>query len=393
MLKLGVDQIRANCWNCNFLDDAKQQTLKQCMREDGPEKTLPIVVRKMADGGYEIVDGEHRWLLAKELGWETISVLEREVDDLQSKALCVIYNRVRGRLNWFKLYDVVRKDLDAGIDLAVAYGEALTGTELEWLLSLGNLIPKARLVLEASLKKYPEYSLEQLYMLSLFPVVQQESLVERFKTPLVLHVLRQTLAPFLAEKEQTTRPTKETQPQTYHEPSFASSSDKTTISNKYPNTNNYSDQENRTDTQPTLPNLWQSNNSANPSHIPPTSTAVVTDQTTNPHVTDRVQDTKEKVKAQTALLLSVSYDCDCGRHYSANFKNASIVVQKQNLLFEYVDFKPRTFQVYCDKCNSEHEFTVEGIEAEGVSIFCRRCKPSREGLLSINTGEVTWYDN
>jgi hypothetical protein len=150
MLKLGLDQIRANAWNCNFLGVVEQQALKQRMSVDGPEKTLPIVVRRMPDGSYEIVDGEHRWAIAKELGWAIINAIECEADDVQSRALCIGYNRLRGRLNWIKFYGVVKKDLDAGIDLAVAYGEVLSSTELEWVLSLGNLLPKARLVLEDS---------------------------------------------------------------------------------------------------------------------------------------------------------------------------------------------------------------------------------------------------
>jgi hypothetical protein len=396
MLKLGLDQIRANTWNCNFLGAVEQKALKQRMSVDGPEKTLPIVVRKMPDGCYEIVDGEHRWVIAKELCWETINAIECEADDVQSRALCIGYNRLRGRLNWIKCYGVVKKDLDAGIDLAVAYGEVLSSTELEWVLSLGNLIPKARLVLEDSLKKYPEYSLEQLYMLSLFPVVQQESLIERFKTPIVLHVLRQTLAPFLIEKEQTASSQKENS----NYPPYPKTNP-TSLNDKYPNADTFADnqqkEEDETDPQPTLPlNLQQTiskqnNLPPNTSYIAPTSTS---DQTTDPASTDRVQEVpKAKAKVQTALLLAVSYDCDCGRHYSANFKNASIVVQKENLLFEYVDFKPRTFQVYCDKCNSDHEFTIENLETTEVQFFCRRCKPTREGLLNINTGEVTWHDN
>jgi len=39
----------------------------------------------MADGYYELIDGEHRWTNAKDLGWEEISVIILEADDLQSK--------------------------------------------------------------------------------------------------------------------------------------------------------------------------------------------------------------------------------------------------------------------------------------------------------------------
>ncbi|MCL2257082.1 MAG: ParB/RepB/Spo0J family partition protein [Candidatus Bathyarchaeota archaeon] len=213
--QLKLTQIKANQWNCNYLGPKETQALKQHMQKDGPEKTLPLVVRKTQNNTnqndednqqqqqeqyYEIVDGEHRWAIARELGWETINVIERDVDDQQSKSLCITYNRIRGRLNWIKLYDIIKKDQTTGINITQAYGDALSDKEIEWLLALDNLIPQARTVLEEALKKHPEYTLEQLYMLSLFPPTQQESLMEKFKTPLILQSLKQILTPFLQQQ-------------------------------------------------------------------------------------------------------------------------------------------------------------------------------------------------
>ncbi|MDR0460576.1 MAG: hypothetical protein LBH62_03955 [Nitrososphaerota archaeon] len=94
------------------------------------------------------------------------------------------------------------------------------------------------------------------------------------------------------------------------------------------------------------------------------------------------------------MLVAVSYNCDCGCHYSVNFKKATIVVQKQDQFFNYVDITPRTFQVHCEICNTDHEYTIEGTEKETVQIFCRRCKPQpRTGTLNTHTGETTWHDN
>ena len=47
-MKLKLDQIRANTWNCNFMSEQEKDALKQCMQQAGPEKTLPIIVRLMA---------------------------------------------------------------------------------------------------------------------------------------------------------------------------------------------------------------------------------------------------------------------------------------------------------------------------------------------------------
>jgi len=96
-------------------------------------------------------------------------------------------------------------------------------------------------------------------------------------------------------------------------------------------------------------------------------------------------------KDRVASLLAVGYNCDCGRLYHVHFKKMHVAAQKENLLFEHIDFKKRTFLVHCDQCDNDHEFTVDSVEAENgvVSIFCCRCDPNRKGLLDA-TGEVTW---
>ncbi|MDR0460575.1 MAG: ParB/RepB/Spo0J family partition protein [Nitrososphaerota archaeon] len=261
--QLKLTQIKANQWNCNYLGPKETQALKQHMQKDGPEKTLPIVVRKTQNNSnqddednqqqqqqeqcYEIVDGEHRWAIARELGWETINAIERDVDDQQSKSLCITYNRIRGRLNWIKLYDIIKKDQTTGINITQAYGEALSDKEIEWLLALDNLIPQARTVLEEALKKHPEYTLEQLYMLSLFPPAQQESLMEKFKTPLILQSLKQILTPFLQQPPQQN--TQLEKLLSSNKPPFTYNPHHTTNTN----TNQQQEDKEESDTQPTLP--------------------------------------------------------------------------------------------------------------------------------------------
>lgn len=352
MVKLRLNQIRANPWNCNFLSPQERANLKQRMKEDGQEKTLPVVVRKITEA-YELIDGQQRWELADELGWETMDAIEREADDLQTKVLCVSYNRWRGRLNWFKLYDVMKKDLELGVDIYASYKGSLSSHEVEGVLSLGNLIPEARALLEESLKKYPEITLEQLHLLSLFPSSQQGSLVEKFKTPVVIQALTQALNPFLPKNQ--------------------SQWDRQSFDKAPKDTESYK-------------------GSNFPRNLKQLDVPGGNEQDDLRAVESGMAKLERKNLARQGLLVEVSYDCDCGRHYRVNFKNMSVIVQKANLLFEHVNFKPVTFQVHCDKCNSEHEFSIDGIESE-IKILCRRCKPlPRKGILDVNTGEVRWLD-
>lgn len=389
VLKLRLDQIRANSWNCNFLSSQERAILKLRMKEDGPEKTQPIVVRKIAADEYELVDGEQRWELAGELGWEFICAIEREADDVQAKALCIGYNRWRGRLNWFKLCDVLKMDTETGVNVYESYAQALSAKEIESVISLGNLVPEAREVLEESVKKYPEITLEHLHLLSLFPAGQQGSLVEKFRSPVVAQALLQALNPFLP-KSQPQPLVKENSQQSSEE------SRRSLIVNK--TAHERAPRSTFPTHSPHRPESFRETNrlpekhwtSLQDSEMPDNSEDRDTEQIPEAESTEALQ---KKTEVQQALLIEVAHDCECGRHYRVNFKTMSVVVQKENELFEHVDMKPRTFQVHCGKCNSEHEFAVDGTEGETKQVFCRRCKPlPRKGVLDVNTGEVTWID-
>lgn len=392
MLKLKLYQITANSWNCNFLSPQEKTSLKQRMKEDGPEQTPEIIVRKTGDL-YELVDGEQRWMIASELGWEFIRAIERVADDLQAKALCVGYNRWRGRLNWFKLYDVMKGDVDAGVNVYEAYDGALSSKEIESVLSLGNIVAEARGVLEESLKRYPEITLEHLHLLSFFPSAQQGSLVEKFKSPVVAQALLQALNPFISKngpepsaKEsaaQQSPPALQRSLRGVSKPMPEIAAKSTLPMRPFLHRTESSKGEESQDQQRTFSQspILQSN---------PESPDQAVTQTTDSRI---VEEAERKKEVQRALLIEMSYDCECGRHYRVNFKNMSVVVQKENELFEHVDLKPRTFQVHCGKCNSMHEFAVDGTEGETKQVFCRRCKPNpRRGILDVNTGEVTWLD-
>jgi hypothetical protein len=356
------------------MDPQDQEALKQCMHQTGPEKTLPIVVRLMADGGYELVDGEHRWTIAKELGWTKISVIILEANDLQAKAYCVSYNKLRGRFNWIKLHDVIKSDQDNGVNLEETYKGALSNKEIKWILSLSDIVPQARTTLEKSLKKYPEYTLEQLHLISKFPPDQQESLAETYQKPIATHLLTRLLTAFL-QKNQPHHPTqKEDQHYPHNDP------------------NQYQDKE---DEEGAPVDLWQSKWSNNKDDG--------TDESEEPFSqTDNQQNKAQRSKTDIndkprAWLLSVEHKCKCGRLHQVNFKKKTVTAQKENLLFEHVDFNTYTFLVHCDKCDNDHEVKIINTETDDNDeedlelVLCSRCDPVRKGSINVHTGEITWF--
>lgn len=98
--------IRPNTWNPNKQDEFMFAHQLEVMRQAG--QVAPIIVREvgpdMAEGlgrlpeeHYQIVDGEHRWRAAGDLGWSEISVNNLGVvPDSVAQMITVIMNHVRG---------------------------------------------------------------------------------------------------------------------------------------------------------------------------------------------------------------------------------------------------------------------------------------------------------
>jgi len=164
---LQLNLIRPNRWNANFLRPGEREKLRAEMAESGPERTPPIIVRQVR-GGYEIIDGEQRWRIARELGWEKIKAEILEVDENEAMKLCLDYNMLRGRVDWFKLSDVMRESLEKGKNIYSIYGESLTEEEIDGILSLGEVVPEARKIAEKALRERDDVALQHLILLARF---------------------------------------------------------------------------------------------------------------------------------------------------------------------------------------------------------------------------------
>jgi hypothetical protein len=203
-MKLLLDKIRANSWNCNHMGEPEREALKQRLIAQDPETMEPLIVRLMPDGCYELVDGEHRWRIVQELGWSEVEVFVLDADDLTAKARCVSSSLLRGHVNWFKLAEVVKQDLEACVNLAEAYKDILSDKAFNELFSLDNLVPKARLNLEEAVKKFSTITLYDLHIISQFPAYLQEELAEEYKThPITSHSLAYTLNKYTNQNQPT----------------------------------------------------------------------------------------------------------------------------------------------------------------------------------------------
>lgn len=90
-----VEQLGPNPWNPNRQTDFIFEKEKASIEEFG--FIDPILVR-VKDGNYQIIDGEHRWKAAKEMGLRDVSIISLgEIPDHVAKKLTIIMNETRGR--------------------------------------------------------------------------------------------------------------------------------------------------------------------------------------------------------------------------------------------------------------------------------------------------------
>jgi hypothetical protein len=93
--RVKITDVVPNPWNPNA--QSKEMFAKgiQSVKEFGLMGS--ILVREIA-GTYEILDGEHRWKYANELGYTEIDVESLgEIDDSRAKVLTVMLNNLRGK--------------------------------------------------------------------------------------------------------------------------------------------------------------------------------------------------------------------------------------------------------------------------------------------------------
>ena len=89
-----IGDLHPNDWNPNRQSDHDFELLIRSMEEDG--FTQPIVAVKHKEGGYKIVDGEHRWRAANTLGYEDIPITIVPMSEEQARIATLRHNRARG---------------------------------------------------------------------------------------------------------------------------------------------------------------------------------------------------------------------------------------------------------------------------------------------------------
>lgn len=97
-LTCAIEELRPNRFQAR--KDFNEQDMKPLItsvRESGIIQ--PIVVRRLREGGYEIIAGERRWRAAQAAGLKSVPVVIREAEDRDTAELSIIENIQRAELN------------------------------------------------------------------------------------------------------------------------------------------------------------------------------------------------------------------------------------------------------------------------------------------------------
>lgn len=132
--------------NPNKLDEERYAGLKALMAANGCLQ--PILVHWKAKGTLVIVDGHHRYWIAKELGWKSIDAIYiKDVDDAKVRAFSLAMNRARGDLDLTLSADVMRDIMiESGWDVTqLSQNTAFTEKEVEGLINAAKTFEDADL--------------------------------------------------------------------------------------------------------------------------------------------------------------------------------------------------------------------------------------------------------
>lgn len=111
-MEVDVDSIRSSPYQPRLIFDLED--LKQEIKQDGLLSNL--VVRNRGEF-YELIDGERRWRVLKELGWKTVPVRLVDADDTMVRLLVYKLNKIRKNYTVEEESRYLKKLRDEGITL------------------------------------------------------------------------------------------------------------------------------------------------------------------------------------------------------------------------------------------------------------------------------------
>lgn len=141
---VAIGKVKPNDWNPNRMTPFMRQSLKEGLRVDGWLRSHSLLVWRSDENGKIkniIIDGEHRWEVAKELGFEEAPmVFMHRLTEAAAKSLTVKIDAKRGEFDKKDLAQVIR-EIQAELGTDVPGLSMSLGIEQQTLMSYLAMAP------------------------------------------------------------------------------------------------------------------------------------------------------------------------------------------------------------------------------------------------------------
>ena len=114
IIMIELNKIIPNDYNPNVVAEDTMAKLRAEIAHKG--LCEPIIVRGRGNDGYEIVDGFHRWMICRDLGFKEIPCIIQDYDSQEAKIKTLQLNYMRGSAVPIKLASLIH-DLNKEISL------------------------------------------------------------------------------------------------------------------------------------------------------------------------------------------------------------------------------------------------------------------------------------
>ena len=134
--EIDIKLITKNPWNPNQMDKKTLKAEKESIEKYGV--VAPIIVRPLKNK-YQIIDGEHRYIVCSELGYKLIpSVIIDGLENKDAKKLTIILNETKGsndKIELGKLLGELEKDFGDNLKIGLPFND----DDLNDLIEFGNV--------------------------------------------------------------------------------------------------------------------------------------------------------------------------------------------------------------------------------------------------------------
>jgi ParB family transcriptional regulator, chromosome partitioning protein len=135
-IDIPLDQLREASWNPNQMDGAMLERLRESLRRF--DVVTNLVVRPLGGASYEVISGNQRLQVLRELGRESVPCAVVDLDDANARLLAQALNRVQGEDDLGLRADLLREVLKALPQEDVLSLLPETAASLQALASLGQ---------------------------------------------------------------------------------------------------------------------------------------------------------------------------------------------------------------------------------------------------------------